>query len=505
MLHSQSSNLKALALILGAIAILATVSGGSYLVFKSNSSQADVDSFKEKLETAGFTVQEGKLGIFPLVDLYDAGFVKSCWGNDPNKPYLVSWIPPSPNEKVDVSKFRVAQMFGYGNNLTTQYRLRPDEAIILIGKTPPECKYFSFTGCLMQRTYGNETRTLWAELTNTINNLNIKTQQTTDRSTPAPFNQNTMIVSTADKAVNDQVREAAEASGYTSDIINTYVIPSPILKMGLSDDSDTFNFFLRPSVFANEAAGVDYAKNPPMVVLRVTPKENVTLHPFEMPDLRVQGTGQTELYLTSSLNALKEAILAKYSSYEATELGVNTWLPYGYQSIGRGVNSAGVTRDALYLWTGGALTLPPTPPFVQAESEAAPKGFTLADDEFIIVYGVNHQATGKAAFSSFSVYGADIWNGVGGITSDEFAGTADEYLPNGTNANYFYAYKISRHGNETNCLAIPGSGFGAYGIELNQKIFILYRLYCEPTTQTGPVPEEVLFDGAIKFSPKHSP
>ena len=47
---------------------------------------------------------------------------------------------------------------------------------------------------------------------------------------------------------------------------------------------------------------------------------------------------------------------------------------------------------------------------------------TLGNDtnEFIIVYGVNHVATGKATYSNFVPYGADVWNGVGAITDSEF-------------------------------------------------------------------------------------
>lgn len=50
-------------------------------------------------------------------------------------------------------------------------------------------------------------------------------------------------------------------------------------------------------------------------------------------------------------------------------------------------------------------------------------------DEFIIVYGINHVATGKASYSNFAVYGADAWNGKGAITDADFNGTAEEYLP----------------------------------------------------------------------------
>ena len=118
------------------------------------------------------------------------------------------------------------------------------------------------------------------------------------------------------------------------------------------------------------------------------------------------------------------------------------------------------------------------------------------------MYGVNHEASGKASFASFTVYGADIWNGVGGVTSDQYPGTADTYLLNNPNAKYFYAYNISRKSSGKNCFTIPGPGLQGYGIEMDQPIFIAFRHYLEPSTKTGPVAEEVLFDRVIKFSPK---
>jgi hypothetical protein len=42
----------------------------------------------------------------------------------------------------------------------------------------------------------------------------------------------------------------------------------------------------------------------------------------------------------------------------------------------------------------------------------------------------------------------------------------------------------------------------AHGIELDQPIFIIFRVYCEPATKAGPVKSEILWDRAIKFNPK---
>src|SRR5512137_2160331 len=85
-------------------------------------------------------------------------------------------------------------------------------------------------------------------------------------------------------------------------------------------------------------------------------------------------------------------------------------------------------------------------------------------DEFLIVYGGNHVATGKATYSNFAVYGADGWNGVGGVTNLDFGGTAQAYLPYNPNAKYLYVYKVARTcTGDPNCFEVP-PGPDDYGI-----------------------------------------
>ena len=127
-------------------------------------------------------------------------------------------------------------------------------------------------------------------------------------------------MSTADRGIDKRVRAATISTGYSSSITNTYVISSPILKMGLDDDSDTFNFFIRPSIFKDQQAGDAYIKNPPAVILRLTPKDPVNLDPYEVPELKVRGTGKTEHDLTPALGDLRKAILAKYGDWEPLTL-----------------------------------------------------------------------------------------------------------------------------------------------------------------------------------------
>jgi hypothetical protein len=220
-----------------------------------------------------------------------------------------------------------------------------------------------------------------------------------------------MIVTTADKGIDRRIRAAAQSAGYSEDIINTQVLPSSILNMGLENDSDTFVMFMRPAQFKDKKAGNDYINNTPAIVLRVTPKESTKTDPYNMPELRVRGTGITEFDLMDDLGELRKAILNKYNGLKASELPTSQWVPEGIDGIQRGINSFGPTNDACYLWTANQTISSPTPPFCnisQFYGFSRNPRITLGNDpnESIIVYGVNHKAIGKAAYSN-----CHIWSG----------------------------------------------------------------------------------------------
>ncbi len=129
---------------------------------------------------------------------------------------------------------------------------------------------------------------------------------------------------------------------------------------------------------------------------------------------------------------------------------------------------------------------------------------TLGNDinEFIIVYGVNHVATGKSTYSNFVPYGADVWNGVGMITDLDFTGTAEEYIPDNPNAKYLYVYKVARNcDGDPQCYEVSYNAKG-YSIDLDQPLMIGFRSHLENATKTGPSYSEIVYDRVIKFDPK---
>jgi hypothetical protein len=292
-----------------------------------------------------------------------------------------------------------------------------------------------------------------------------------------------MIISTADRGTDEIVRAAAESAGYMPDMINTETLPSAVLRMGVGGTDDSLIFLHRMYSFGDMEAGNCYMNNLTGIVLRITPNQSASLNPFPMQQLRVRETGNgSELELTPALNDLRKAILDKYGSGNATELLTSRWFAEGYEAMQRGIDIEGAGRDASYLNTST---------------------FLLGDDpgEFLIIYGVNHAAAGKALYSNLGIYGSKYDNGVIAVNNTIFAGSAEEYLPGNPAAKYLYVWKLARHcDNESNCSEVPW-GRKIRGIELNQTAYVGFRSYVQNETLVGPIYTELAYDRAIKFGP----
>jgi hypothetical protein len=454
----------------------------------SISVRGDLNAFRAALERDGFIVQEGKLGVIDILGLFEAGYLDSCYGNNPSTPYMLYWMPAAPGETIDRAEYiEIGKAVGNKfliEGLQDDFKLRPDEAMVLVGSTPPPAAYFSCRSYLFSRVIAGERSTIFASLGDTLNHLRINTSGTPNGAEGNPFDRETIIVTTADKGIDGRVRKAAQLAGYSSDIMNTDVIPSGLARMGLEDDADNFLVLLRLAFFEDKEAGDAYMRNPGVSVFRLTPKEPASLVPYEVQQLRPRGTGNVkELDLFGGVSDLRQAILAKYAHLNATELNTSIWLLEGFDAIQRGINVIGENRDTTYLRTDE---------------------FTMGDDldEFLIVYGVNHAATGKATYSNFGIYGAKIINGIGAVSSYDLSGSAETYIPGHAASRYLYAWKVARRSlGDPRCLEIPW-GRKAHGIDLNEAAFVGFRAYVEEKTKVGPFWSEILYDRAIKFSPK---
>ena len=440
----------------------------------STGGTGDVGKFKTALEENGFIVEEGELKYVDLFQLCSAGQIVSCYGNNANNPYLVVFLPKAPGEVVPDETTWIGQ-----------FQLRPDEAFVIVGKTPPEMTYFSYRSYLLKRYYEEDQgyRLIFGSLGDSTNNLTVKTSGTPDGTSGNPYNADTMIISTADRGTDSKVREAAASAGYSSSLINTDVIPSSMLKMGLGAGYDTFSFVHRLAQFNNREECLQYRDNPPVKVFRIRPQIQATLDPFTTPELRTRGNGTTEMEYVDALEDLRQAILAKYSNLTANELSTAQGIPEGYEAIQTGSNALGDNRDTVYLATDS---------FILPNNK----------DSFVISYGINHTAVGKSGYSNVTVYGMQYLNGVGGADNLSFPGSAEYYIPGHKMAKYLYAWKIARQADgHPYCFEVP-YGPDCYGVDYTEPMKVAARAYLEKETKVGPAYVELLWDRSIKFSPR---
>jgi hypothetical protein len=431
----------------------------------------DLAAFRAALEEDGFVVQEGKLAAFDIVKLCCSGALASCLANNAGAPYKVYFLPAAPDQTVP-------------NSVPWAYCLRPDEAIVLVGRTPPTAAYFSYETFLAARYSGVEEarRRILACIGDTQNHLTI---QTVDGADGTSFNAETILITTADRGIDARVRAAATRAGYSQGIVNTDVVPSSVVRLGLAHEADelvTINRIFLPESLEALRAYMEASQ----VVLRVTPRKPAVPDPFPTPVLRVRGTGTTEMDLAPTLEALREAILAKYPGLVSTELETSVWLEDSFDGLQRGVEMYAPTRDTIYFWTQPYFKLPAGP------------------DDFVIVYGVNHEKTGKATYSNFSLYADPALKlGVVGENSRVIVESAREYLPDHPQADGLYVWKISRDcAGNPHCLDLVNCCCQRLDLEALPDLWVAFRIYLEPETKVGPAFAEILYDRAIVFRPR---
>ena len=114
---------------------------------------SDVNAFQQALEKDGFTVQRGSVGFFDTIKLYEMGVLPNALGNNPSTRYLSYFVPPAPGQDVPEELTKIAATLGINLDAAAFWNLGPDEAVVFVGRTPPECRYFSYDHYLISRTY----------------------------------------------------------------------------------------------------------------------------------------------------------------------------------------------------------------------------------------------------------------------------------------------------------------------------------------------------------------
>ncbi|MFP5212504.1 MAG: hypothetical protein ACLGPL_03920 [Acidobacteriota bacterium] len=437
---------------------------------RADQASADPSLFKTALEQDDFSVKTGKFIKLDFGELCCKGIIPSCNANNFGAPYILGLVPRIQGEAERTVPFN--------------FRMRPDEAVVFIGPTPPPCRYYSYISFLYSRYSESDqmTKRIFASVTDPMNDLLVKTGS----DSIGGFNKNVIVIYAADANIATRVRHAALASGFAGNFINTYTISPSFMKLGVDAKGDEFGVGLRTALFDNPSEGSLYQSNPGIVLYRVTPNKVTApeaLRPLPTPNRRVRGTGKTEMDLQPALDELRQAILNRYTpALKAEELHTTHWLEDSYTAIQDETNDLGESSDALYLKTKETIGLSDDP------------------DDFLIVYGVNHESSNKCTYYNLNVYEACKLCGIGSVYSPDLKGTAWDYI-SGINANKLYAYKVARNCNgEAHCLEVK-TGSCPDGVPLDAKLFVGFRQYVEPATKVGPSPAEILYDRVIKFEP----
>jgi hypothetical protein len=355
--------------------------------------------------------------------------------------------------------------------------LRSDEAILFVGQTPPEAAYYGFTPYLMDRANAQGARSpIFASLSETLNDRVIGTAG------PNAFESKTAIIAGADAATTDAIKNALIQSGLSANAINVIVFDPALSHFGLDANADTFGVLFRLALVKDQAKKDAFLKAPGGNVWRVTPPAPSSV-PLPSPTARNKSADSSELALKPAVKRLADAIVAANPLYDAAPLLVDAGTSDPVGCIGQLKFCAGDNRDTTY----------PT---------MIPRVLFASDDDFYVVYGVDHQVSGKVTYANASVYALEHLVGLKSVASDKYPGSAQKYLPTDVDAPKLYAWKIARVCNgEPFCLEIP-KGACPTGIDNGAAGWISFRTYLEPSSNTAPDPSTLVRDGILRFTKK---
>ncbi|MFD5462103.1 hypothetical protein ACFWIQ_04625 [Kitasatospora sp. NPDC127059] len=447
-----------------------------------------VDHFKHQLAKSGYVSQEGSEAVFDLNRRYCEGALFSGLWPNPQSPYIVTNMPEVPGQAPNT-------------NPPVTWRLRQDEAVVLIGTTPPPEEYFSFDLTNVKGSL-HTGPVVWTSVGDPVNNKTVKT--TGRESYSRPF----ALVITGNARTRDEVNHMLDASGLGGET-NDMTIPPAMYKLGLDQDADQFLLGTRTIVAKPgfEKALDDYRATPPVQVFRVRPHSDsgdetnpvYPADPLPVPPLRVSGTGATELDLNPTLQTLRQRIIDAHPGFDVHD-----------EVVERGVEESNPGLQA------NLITNPPTAGVDGLSNDAddpITNEFSLPDGSFAVAYGANHVATGQASYSSVTV-NADTHAAVA-VTAEnnvDLQGSARDFIDDQPDADKLYAWSFTRAGDSgpsgphvTTLPPVSTNFCAQYGgdrpVDLS-AIRIGARAYMQPETLTRPAFSSLLMDRVLVFTPK---
>jgi hypothetical protein len=291
----------------------------------------------------------------------------------------------------------------------------------------------------------------------------------------------------------DAVVAKLNEAGYDDGMINIMTTPAATYKMGLQKGADTFSFLQRVSQAKDGEAYRDYLDHisERATLYRVTPIAEKAPNPYANATVIPRGTGVHEAAVVENaeekLETIREALIAEYGDeYDYEEPMSEIAVPEGLTAYFTDFNAKGDNRDAMYLMT---------------------PEFTLdSDEDFVVIYGVNHTKTGKGLYANAVLYAKPMLNGVTSVYDSLLEGSASAWLGEAADsADAYYVYTLARKAADDYTAVIPystGNEQGKYyGVDNGNPVLVAFRSYLDETG-TGASYYEVIYDRVIVFHRK---
>lgn len=454
------------------------------------------------LRQQGFEVRRGYFKLWTIDDCaYSVLRMGLCFGNNPAAPYVITTVPPWPEEFVDpwLSSIWGPSRKGY-NDI---YRFDPREAIVILAQLPPPGAYFSEQTWLFTRRGSFRTDSArylainaefpafisiffatvpdhperiqaFSSLSNIVNNVVI------ERSAGSAFDQIRYFIVTPDHFMDRAVRKALTRVAVRDEDVFTEPIPSDMIT-GLNEASDDFTTWFRYT-HPYDGGGRGTASNAwrselPMVVMRVRDRDSQRAPQRYPPVVLEARTAVNEWTLEDDLGRLMAAVGQRWGQPCAEPLCSDratifqdlqtepAYLVGPLCNAVPGENCLGDTQDTTYQLYGP---------------------LSLDNGEIYAVAGPLGTETGNATYVGLGINQSSILKGVADLPNDKLKGTANAYGGSVPNADKFFLYYFTRdcsgleYLTDDHCLSLRTM------IPPRDTFTLTIRDYIKRDTQRGP-------------------
>jgi len=467
---------------------------GTHLPFTDKERGDIVQKFISGMNETGYNVGVGSMFNFMTRDcvvlLLPGGTGdQGCYGNNPASPYGLYTLPTIEGEWID-DDINEGRMGTNHSKQLGEHRIRGDEAIIFLGKTPPKSAYYGYTHYLKRRKLNDGGNvTIFGSLSDSLNPTNLKLARSMHGSFEDSFDKDVVIIATPHRDVYSAVEDALKKAGVSSNIMNLQAISPELFRWGLGKEADTLSFLNRVAFIENDESADDYLNDPKSIIFRVTPRveKNVT-DPYVKPTRAPRTMVTNEHYLEHTLNKLEDAVLKTYSPNIIHAADVKDF-PLVGQSCMFGERCI-MNEKPCYADNGDATYFASYPEQ------------TITDNQFYVIIGVDHMRSSTGAKYSSVVVGSTIKNlGIEGFNSIEhMESSSSVYLDVlHEHRDSVYAMTVRRDCTDHDfCLEI---GNGLLGLPDEEPPNFLFRTYLHKHGSVGAPVDSLLMDRLFFVDP----